>query len=197
MDEITVETKIGSIKGEVHVRTIEPFGDPLRVRQFLGVPYAEPPIGALRFEKPKMKHKMNEVYDATKYGPSCLQMHMDFLGERKPASETGLPESSNDCLVLNIFSTPDNLDGNTFGGDPNKVTLFGGSAGGASVIFQAMYPGNKGLIKRIIPQSGSVTCPWVYQRDSLQNAKRIANLVGCPTDVETFQLASCLRKYSR
>jgi carboxylesterase type B len=80
-----------------------------------------------------------------------------------------------------------------FGGDPNKVTLFGGSAGGASVIFQAMYPGNKGLIKRIIPQSGSITCPWVYQRDSLQNAKRIANLVGCPTDVDSFRLASCLR----
>jgi carboxylesterase type B len=80
-----------------------------------------------------------------------------------------------------------------FGGDPDKVTLFGGSTGVASVILQAMYPGNKGLIKRIIPQSGSITCPWVYQRDSFQNAKRIANVVGCPTDVETLGLASCLR----
>lgn len=266
MEEVIVETNIGTIKGEA--RTIEPFGAPIRVRQFLGVPYAEPPVGALRFEKPKMKQRMDGVYDATRYRPSCLQLHMDLLGERKPAAETGLPEFSNDCLVLNIF-TPDNREDNdklpvmilfhgggfvigtssiypghitsgygnvivvnvnyrlglfgflstgdsnlpgnyglwdqhmairwvheniaAFGGDPDKMTLFGGSAGGASVIFQAMYPGNKGLIKRIIPQSGSITCPWAYQRDSLHNAKRIANLVGCPTDVDTSQLATCLR----
>ncbi|XP_045187078.2 bile salt-activated lipase-like [Mercenaria mercenaria] len=263
METVTVETKVGEIKG--YARTIEPFGKPLRVRQFLGIPYAEPPVGALRFQKPVMKRRMDGVYDATNYKPACSQLYIDLLGKRK----NGSMQYSNDCLVLNIY-TPDNLgssvkvpvmivihgggfvvgssniysghitsaygnvvvvtinyrlglfgflstgDSNlpgnyglwdqhmairwvheniaAFGGDPEQVTLIGGSAGGASVIFQAMYPGNKGLFKRIIPQSGSITCPWAYQRDSLKNAKRMANIVGCATDVDSSQLASCLRK---
>lgn len=42
----------------------------------------------------------------------------------------------------------------TFGGDPRKVTLFGNSAGGESVLFQMNSPGARGLFQRAIVQSG-------------------------------------------
>lgn len=266
---IIVETKIGAIRGRV--RTVEPFGKPLKVRQFLGVPYAEPPVGPLRFQKPQAKSKMDGTFDATEYKHACLQLYVDLSAKQKPMPDDWLDGFSNDCLFLNIFTPDDqmsekaypvmilihgggfgagmsnlyaghilssyadvivvsinyrlgifgflstgdaNLPGNyglwdqqmaiqwvhdniaAFGGDPDQITLFGCSAGGASVIFQAMFPGNEGLFKRIIPQSGSITCPWAFQPDPLKNTKRLAITVGCPTDVDTALLASCLREVS-
>ena len=43
-----------------------------------------------------------------------------------------------------------------FGGDPNKVTIFGSSSGGASAVFLTLMNESKGLFKRIISQSGSL-----------------------------------------
>ena len=43
------------------------------VNQFLGIPYAEAPVGELRFAAPKPIKPWNGVKDATKYGPSCPQ----------------------------------------------------------------------------------------------------------------------------
>ena len=43
-----------------------------------------------------------------------------------------------------------------FGGDPNKVTIFGHSSGGASVLFLTLMDESKGLFKRLISQSGSL-----------------------------------------
>ena len=42
-----------------------------------------------------------------------------------------------------------------FGGDPNRVVLLGQSAGSISAIYQALYPGNKGLFKGVIAESGT------------------------------------------
>ncbi|KAH3724386.1 hypothetical protein DPMN_050203 [Dreissena polymorpha] len=42
----------------------------------------------------------------------------------------------------------------------NDVTIFGKSAGGASVIFQSLYPGNRGFFQRVIAQSGSALAYW-------------------------------------
>ncbi|XP_056284919.1 thyroglobulin [Pseudoliparis swirei] len=68
------------------------------VVHFLGVPYARPPIGSLRFEAAQPTDWMG-TWDATKPRPSCLQ----------PGDEDSSASSEN-CLYLNIF-TPAALRG--------------------------------------------------------------------------------------
>uniref|UniRef100_A0A8C5SNZ5 Carboxylic ester hydrolase n=1 Tax=Laticauda laticaudata TaxID=8630 RepID=A0A8C5SNZ5_LATLA len=79
-----------------------------------------------------------------------------------------------------------------FGGDPDNITIFGESAGAASVSLQTLSPYSKGLVKRAISQSGVGLCPWTIQKDPLFWAIKIAQKVGCPTD-NTTVLANCLR----
>ncbi|XP_028141158.2 juvenile hormone esterase [Diabrotica virgifera virgifera] len=64
-----------------------------------------------------------------------------------------------------------------FNGDPNNVTLFGESAGGASVEYQLLSPTTKGLFHRAIIQSGSTLNPWA--RGCLDPAD-LANFIGKP-----------------
>uniref|UniRef100_A0A1L8EGG4 carboxylesterase n=1 Tax=Haematobia irritans TaxID=7368 RepID=A0A1L8EGG4_HAEIR len=49
-----------------------------------------------------------------------------------------------------------------FNGDPNNITVFGESAGGASTQFMTMTPQTKGLFHKAIIQSGSFLCPWSF-----------------------------------
>ncbi|XP_007101543.2 bile salt-activated lipase [Physeter macrocephalus] len=79
-----------------------------------------------------------------------------------------------------------------FGGDPDNITIFGESAGGASVSLQTLSPYNKGLIRRAISQSGVALCPWAIQKNPLFWAQRIAEKVGCPLN-DTGRMAGCLK----
>ncbi|XP_069603710.1 bile salt-activated lipase-like [Ranitomeya imitator] len=79
-----------------------------------------------------------------------------------------------------------------FGGNPDNITIFGESAGGASVSLQTLSPYNVGLVKRAISQSGVGLCPWAIQPDPLVWAKQVASKLGCPVD-DTAALANCLR----
>ncbi|CAL8317784.1 unnamed protein product [Lota lota] len=78
----------------------------------------------------------------------------------------------------------------SFGGDPDNVTIFGESAGGASVSFQTITPHNKGLFKRAISQSGVALCPWAVNRNPRRFAEEVALKVNCPTD---DKMAACLK----
>ncbi|CAG9824775.1 unnamed protein product [Phaedon cochleariae] len=64
-----------------------------------------------------------------------------------------------------------------FGGDPEKVTIFGQSAGAASVNFHLMSKQSEGLFRASIAQSGSILCPWVYQKDYKNIAYDLASYV--------------------
>ncbi|XP_023651341.1 bile salt-activated lipase [Paramormyrops kingsleyae] len=77
-----------------------------------------------------------------------------------------------------------------FGGDSSNISIFGESAGAASVNFQILTPHNKGLIRRAISQSGVALCPWAINRNPRAIAEQIAKKVACPTDEK---LMSCLK----
>ena len=80
-----VKAPCGSLRGEVAEG----------IREFRGVPFAEPPVGALRFKAPVKMKAWSGERDATKFGPAAMQA-------------TATAEASEDCLYLNVF-TPEVL----------------------------------------------------------------------------------------
>jgi len=77
-----------------------------------------------------------------------------------------------------------------FGGDPENVTIFGESAGGASVSLLPLIPETRGYIRRVIAQSGtpvftSSTEEAIAAANELLetlNCKTVAELCACPAE---------------
>jgi carboxylesterase type B len=92
------------------------------VKQFLGIPFAKPPVGHLRFAAPQPFNQSYGIRDATKAPPSCQQFNA-IGGESEPWSE--------DCLYINIWTPPTASAASNL---PVKVFLHGGAnvAGGIS-----------------------------------------------------------------
>jgi len=78
-------------KGQVEGRTTG------LVDQFLGIPYAQPPVGALRWNAPQPVAAWAGVRSAMAYGSRCAQL----------ASGNGPRIDSEDCLYLNVFTPTD------------------------------------------------------------------------------------------
>ena len=85
----------------------------------------------------------------------------------------------------------------TFGGNPKSVTIFGESAGGASVTYHMLSPKSKGLFHKGIAQSGTYFNPWAqpaHKGVPAQRAKKMAEIVGCPSDGDWPKMLECLRQ---
>lgn len=79
-----------------------------------------------------------------------------------------------------------------FGGNPERVTIVGYSAGSASVHLHYLSPHSSGLFASGIGHSGSALNPWVMTERSVEKAIRIGGALGCPTR-KTGLLLECLR----
>jgi para-nitrobenzyl esterase len=96
------------------------------VYEFLGIPYAAPPIGRLRWMPPQPAARWNAPLDASKFGNTCAQV--TELGVF-----AGPPNTNEDCLYLNVFTT--GLAGGEGRGGGNAVLVWihgGGNVDGES-----------------------------------------------------------------
>nr|XP_018901785.1 PREDICTED: venom carboxylesterase-6-like [Bemisia tabaci] len=251
--DIEVSTPQGRIIGFDTLRT----RDGREIFSFTGIPYAEPPVGYLRFKEAKPLDPWSEPINATRSAPFCPQIanpknpHPQVMGQE-------------DCLVLNVYSPKatklpviifihggqyymggsalygpellldkdvvlvtinyrlgvlgylstgdraipanlglkdqvlaikwvhDNIE--NFGGNPELITVFGESSGGASVHFHLLSPMSKGLIQRGIVMSGTADCPWTFMSPQLAKERTIALavLLGCPS-TPTGALVECMQ----
>jgi len=90
----TVDTTQGRVRGSMeHGCSV-----------FRGIPYAEPPAGALRFRPPARRRPWDGTRDATRFGP-CHPQDDDGV-EGRLMSQALRPPQGEDCLNLNVW-TPD------------------------------------------------------------------------------------------
>ena len=85
----SVKVKSGTLTG-VH------FGADPNSAAFLGVPYAAPPVGALRWKPPVPVQSWRGMREASQFGSPCAQL---------PAPWFHYIEGHEDCLYLNIWTT--------------------------------------------------------------------------------------------
>jgi para-nitrobenzyl esterase len=241
------------------VRGVETAG----MREFLGIPYAAPPVGDLRWRPPQPAARWHSPLNATAFGNHCPRGPSPF----------GVASTTEDCLFLNVYTpdgrefgrdrddsfgrpvmvyihggafqtresndydphklvekgvvvvtinyrlgslgffanpvltaeSPDATSGNyglmdqqealrwvhrnigAFGGNPEKVTIFGESAGGLSVHAHLDSPGSHGLFERAIVESGAYTLNPPTLATAEGQGTAFAAAVGCGQD------AACLR----
>ncbi|KIJ47403.1 hypothetical protein M422DRAFT_164078 [Sphaerobolus stellatus SS14] len=106
----------------------------VNVQKFLGIPFAKPPVGDLRFRLPVPITYINSTYPATAYGPSCPQQaaQLPLLTGAAAAAANALTETifevifpdSEDCLTVNVVKPANIPTGKKL---PVVVWIFGGA----------------------------------------------------------------------
>jgi para-nitrobenzyl esterase len=120
------------------------------VHAYLGIPYAAPPVGALRWRAPQPVRSWHGVRGATVLAPQCLQaarapdsVYAEFAGNQ-PMSE--------DCLYLNVWTAAPRADA----GLPVMVWIHGGA-------FQQGSGGNPVFVRGDLPRQGVVLVTLNYR----------------------------------
>ncbi|XP_049820599.1 venom carboxylesterase-6-like [Aethina tumida] len=234
--EVFVKLPQGFIRG----RVLETFNK-AKYYAFQQIPYADPPIGELRFKPPTEPSMWQGVLNTTENTKICYQigveddrenedcLYLNVYTPKEPVTEGILPvivyvhggafimgnsvlESTGPEFLMDynvvvvtvqyrlgafgFLSTQDEvIPGNNglkdilfalewvktyitlFGGNPNKVTLAGQSAGAALVGYHVISEKSEGLFRAAIMESGSALCSWAYQRYSRKYAYQLASSI--------------------
>lgn len=129
-----VYTVSGTLEGEYA-------DDAQDVLAFRGIPYAQPPVGAARWQPPAPVESWDGVRPATAFGPVCWQRprEMSSLYAR------GNLDTNEDCLSLNVWAPA----GDPAAGRPVMVWFHGGghnSGAGSARIFDGRALARKGVV---------------------------------------------------
>merc|ERR1712055_1152185 len=80
-----------------------------------------------------------------------------------------------------------------FGGDPDRVTIMGESAGSASVTYHMISPLSQPYFHQAIAESGSALSSWAFDSEPEEHAKYIAGgFLGCPTE-SIKDMVNCIK----
>lgn len=264
--EVIATTTYGQVRG-FPVYVIDGTGAGKKAGVFLGIPFAKPPVGELRLEKPAAPKRWEGVRDATKFAPACFPHHASALME-----QLGMENATNseNCLYLNVFS-PERKDsegllpvlvyihgggfevgsavdfgyesfvenfvsrdivvvtiqyrlgplgfaasgdesfaGNyglwdqraalkflnknieQFGGDLKRITLWGHSAGAASVAALTVSTLTRDLFSQAIEMSGSLFAEWATSNRVIQETEKLSTALNCDLQ-NSKKMKQCLR----
>jgi acetylcholinesterase len=131
VSSLNVDTSVGTVYGLIN-------GTTPHVAQFLGIPYAEPPLGPLRWA-PAIPKSPVESIDATAFSPSCPQYESVIPSVYDIDARQFLISgpTSEDCLTLNIWA-PVTTASNCSEKLPVLVWIYGGGfqTGGGQIEYQ-------------------------------------------------------------
>lgn len=124
----TVTVESGALRGEIVDG----------VSRFLGVPYAAPPVGTLRWAPPRPAEAWSGVRDATTHAPSCMQAITPEGFGPWTKEYVAPPPVSEDCLHLNVWAPASKgsearpvlvwIHGGAFMSGSNSVPIYDGAA---------------------------------------------------------------------
>ncbi|XP_056121171.1 neuroligin-3a isoform X2 [Rhinichthys klamathensis goyatoka] len=292
----TVNTQYGKLRGARVPLPSEILGP---VDQYLGVPYAAPPVGEKRFLPPEPPSSWSGIKNATHFAPVCPQNIHNAVPEimmpiwftfNLDIVATYIQDQNEDCLYLNIYvptedgthskkqgedlsdndgdededirdtgakpvmvyihggsymeGTGNMIDGSVlasygnvivitlnfrvgvlgflstgdqaakgnygildqiqalrwisenigyFGGDSNRITVFGSGIGASCVSLLTLSHHSEGLFHRAIIQSGSALSSWAVNYQPVKYTRLLAEKVGCNV-LDTLDMVDCLRK---
>jgi para-nitrobenzyl esterase len=114
------------------------------ITAYLGIPFAAPPVGPLRWRPPQPVARWEGVRQANQFGASCMQ---DEVGSRLPWTPEFMTHGpiSEDCLFLNVWSAAKSA------GDKQAVMVFiyggGFNEGSSSVpVYNGAELASKGVV---------------------------------------------------
>ncbi|XP_069989027.1 esterase E4 isoform X2 [Penaeus vannamei] len=120
-----------------------------------------------------------------------LQFRLGTLGFLSTEDEVMPGNYGMKDQVMALRWVQDNI--HSFGGDKDRVTIFGESAGSVAVHCHILSPLSKGLFTRAILQSGTAISPGALSERSRDAALRISQILRCPESTRSEDLSRCFQ----